>query len=232
MLDDARGRFKDLSREAARRTADGAQYLDYLGREAVRRADDGAHYALDRARNDRVSWAAVAGALGVGFVTAFALLNSKKAAVATSTALAGDWVEVLGAERRRIEKLFGQLVETTDDQSAKRQRVLDTLSNALTKHALQKENVIYPALRATDQGASSTHLAAEQFEIKTYLYELDATPRNDPKWLRKATALKKLVEEHLREEAEVVFPRFQSGLSANENAHLTRAMNREAMKLV
>ena len=119
----------------------------------------------------------VAGALGVGFVTAFALLNSKKAAVATTTAMTGDWFDILSVERRRIERLFKQISETSDDQSVKRARLSGCiLSTALTKHALQKENVIYPALRGSDQGASSTHLAAEQFEIKTYLYELEALP--------------------------------------------------------
>jgi iron-sulfur cluster repair protein YtfE (RIC family) len=173
----------------------------------------------------------VAGALGVGFVTAFALLNSKKAAVATSTAMSGDWFEVLSAERRRIERLFKQIEATTNDQTVKRGRLADALNAALTKHSMQKENVIYPALRGSDQGSSSTHLAAEQFEIKTYLYELDALPTDDPRWMRKLKALQHVVEEHLREEEEKVFPPFHESLSASENGRLTRMMNREALKL-
>jgi hemerythrin superfamily protein len=250
VIDDAKDRLNALGREAAKRADDGASYLGGLTKEATRRADDGASYfsdltrevsrraddgarlAYERARTDRVSWTMVAGALGVGFVTAFALLNSKKAAVATSAAMNGDWFEVLSSERRRIERLFKQIESTTDDQAIKRARLSDTLSAALTKHSLQKENVIYPALRGSDQGASSTHLAAEQFEIKTYLYELDALPKDDPRWMRKLKALQHLVEEHMREEEETVFPPFHDALSAVENARLTKAMNREALKLV
>jgi hemerythrin superfamily protein len=249
VLDDARDRLSALGREAAKRVDDGASYIggltreasrhaddgaSYLGdltREVTRRADDGARYAYERVKIDKVSWTMVAGALGVGFVTAFALLNSKKAAVATSTAMSGDWFEVLSAERRRIERLFKQIEATSNDQTVKRGRLADALNAALTKHSLQKENVIYPALRGSDQGASSTHLAAEQFEIKTYLYELDALPTDDPRWMRKLKALQHLVEEHMREEEETVFPPFHASLSAAENGRLTRVMNREALKL-
>ncbi len=214
VLDDARDRLNDIARTAAKR------------------ADDGAHYALEHARNDRVSWTAVAGALGVGFITAFALLNSKKAAVATTTALQGDWFEGLAAEHRRIERLFKQISETTDTQTVKRTRLLDALNALLTRHSLQKENVLYPALRATDHGSSSTHLAAELFEIKTYLYEIEGLPKDDPRWLRKAKALEKLVQEHINEEEEMVFPAFRQSLSAGETQRLTKALNREALKLV
>ena len=230
--DDGVGYIGGLTREASRRADDGVGYLGDLTREVSRRADDSARYAYEKAKTERVSWTMVAGALGVGFVTAFALLNSKKAAVATTTAMSGDWFEILSAERRRIERLFKQIEGTSDDQAVKRARLSDALSTALTKHALQKENVIYPALRGSDQGASSTHLAAEQFEIKTYLYELEALPKDDPRWMRKLKALQHLVEEHMQEEEETVFPPFHAALSPAENARLTRAMNREALKLV
>jgi Hemerythrin HHE cation binding domain len=229
-LDDARGALKGLSREAARRTGDGAQLLTELSRAAVKQADNGAHYALERARSDRVSWTMVAGALGVGFVTAFALLNSKKAANTAATAMIGDWYEGLTGEHARMEKLFKQIVATSDAQTAKRTRLLEALNALLTRHALQKENVLYPALRATDQGASSMHLAAELFEIKTYLYELEALPKEDPRWLRKAKALQKLVQEHIEAE-EQVLPGFHEGLSAADGQRLTKAMHREALKL-
>jgi len=230
VIEDAKDRLNALGREAARRADDGASYLNALTRAAARRADDGAQFALERAKSDKVSWSVVAGALGVGFVTAFALLNSKKAATATSNAMGGDWMEMLTTDRRRIERLFAQIEATSDQQVVRRARLLDALTSLLTKHALQKENVIYPALRGTDQGASSTHLAAELFEIKTYLFELDALSKSDDRWLRKLKALQHLFEEHALEE-EAVLPPFQEALSPAESARLTRNMTREALKL-
>ena len=230
VIDEARDRLNALGREAARRADDGASYLNALTREAARRADDGAQFAIERAKSDRVSWSVVAGALGLGFVTAFALLNSKKAATATTSAITGDWLEILMSDQRAIERLFKKIGQTTDEEVHRRSRLLDALTTLLTKHALQKESVIYPALRATDLGASSTHLAAELFEINTYLYELDALPKGDDRWMRKLKALQHLVEEHTAEE-ETVFPAFQESLTPAESARLTRSMTREALKL-
>jgi hemerythrin superfamily protein len=230
-VDDGASYIDGLKREASRRADDGASYLGDLTREVSRRADDGARYAYEKAKSDRVSWTVVAGALGVGFITAFALLNSKRAAVVTTTAMTGDWFEVLSADRKRIERLFKQIEMTNDDQAHRRTRLLESLSAALTRYALQKENVIYPALREGDKGAASTHLAAELFEIKTYLYELDRLPKSDGRWLRKLKALQHVVEEHMREEEQTVLPAFHKRLSEAENLSLTRAMNREAMKL-
>lgn len=212
VLDGARDRFGDIARVAARR------------------ADDGAHYALERARTERVSWGMVAGALGVGFVTAFALLNSKRAANTAATAISGDWFEGLSAEYKRIEKLLKQIAETSDKQASRRARLLESLNACLTRHTLQKENVLYPALRGADQGSSSTHLAAELFEIKTYLYELESMDKDDPRWGRKAKALAKLVEEHFESEQQVL-PGFRDGLTPADAQRLTRAMHREALKL-
>ncbi len=230
VIEEARDRLSALGREAARRADDGASYLNALTREAAKRADNGAQFALDRAKSNRVSWTVVAGALGLGFVTAFALLNSKKAATATSSAMTGDWLEILMSDRRAIERLFKKIEATSDDDAHRRGRLLDSLTALLTKHALQKESVVYPALRATDLGASSTHLAAALFEIKTYLYELDALPKSDDRWIRKLKALKHLVEEHTAEE-ETVFPAFHDSLTPSESARLTRSMTREALKL-
>jgi hemerythrin superfamily protein len=204
--------------------------LNALTREAARRADDGAQFALRRAKSDKVSWTMVAGALGVGFVTAFALLNSKKAATATTSVITGDWHEILMSDRRAIDRLLKKIESTSEDELHRRGRLLDSLTTVLTRHALQKESVIYPALRATDLGASSTHLAGQLVEIKTYLYELDALPKGDDRWIRKLKALQHLVEEHTAEE-ETVFPAFQESLSPQESARLTRSMTREALKL-
>ena len=212
VFDSARDRFGDIARVA------------------VRHADDSAHYALERARTERVSWTMVAGALGVGFVTAFALLNTKKAANTAATAISGDWYEGLTGEHRRIEKLFKQIADTTDAQGSRRTRLLEALNALLTRHALQKENVLYPALRGADHGASSTHLAAELFEIKTYLYELEELEKDDPRWLRKAKALQKLVEEHIEGEHKVL-ERFRDALTPADAQRITRAMHREALKL-
>lgn len=226
-FDDARDRLSTLAHAA--------------GKEAGRRGDRGAELArrsagvlkhrAEQLRSDRVSWAVVAGAAGVGFVTAFALANSRRAGTVASNAMHTDWLEQLKAEHRKVERLFKAILATSDHQVAKRTRLLEQLDLALTRHALEEENVIYPALRDSDHGANSTHLAAEHFDMKTYLHELNTCPKGDPKWIKKVRAFQALVREHVREEEEVILPTFQGSLSPQQNAQLTRGIHREGVKL-
>ncbi len=216
VLNDARGRWSKVAQAATQQTERGAHY-------AFKQAD-----AL---RRERVSLTVVAGALGVGFATALAAANSRRAAAATSTAFQGDWYETLKSEHRRIDRLFKSILATADAQVAKRERLLEVLDEALTRHSLEEEHVVYPALRDADQGAMSTHLAAEHFDMKTYLHELDAGEKDDPKWIGKVRAFHALVREHVREEEEVVFPPFRERLSASDNAALTRAVHRQGLRL-
>ena len=78
---------------------------------------------------------------------------------------------------------------------------------------------------------NSKELAAEHFEMKTYLHELDRMEKDDPRWLGKLKAFRKLVKEHVRQEEEHVFPELKSRLSPEENARLTRDMLKEAARL-
>ena len=173
----------------------------------------------------------LATAAGLGFLAGVVLLGGRKAAMQASTAIAGDWFAQLRAEHKQVDALFELACATKDNESMKRMALLNKLSYALNKHALQEENVIYPALRDTDQGASSKALAAEHFDMKTYLHELYETPAEDPRWLSKMKAFRKLVASHVRDEEEHIYPAFHAKLSHDGNAKLTRAMNREGIKL-
>ena len=188
--------------------------------------------ARDAARSGRsASGMRLAAAVGLGFLAGVVLLSSKKVAMQASSAIAGDWFAQLKHEHRQIDSLFETVCETKDDEGGKREALLGKVSYALNRHALQEENVIYPALRDTDQGASSKALAGEHFDMKTYLHELHELPAENPRWLSKMKAFRKLVRQHVRDEEEHIYPAFQSRLSAEQNAKLTKAMNREGVKL-
>jgi hemerythrin superfamily protein len=155
----------------------------------------------------------------------------RKAATSAAFGLASDWCAVLTAEHRRIDRLFAQAAGTKLNEGAKREALLARIAQGLEKHALQEESDIYPAIRDVDHGAGSKELAAEHFEMKTYLHELDRMAKDDPRWLGKLTAFRKLVKEHVRQEEELVFPAVKAQLSKAENARLTRDMLRHGARL-
>lgn len=237
LRDDARrrvievgGRLRERGRDAYGALSDVAERASHA--ELWRRLADAAEVAAHGARSgSRTSGVRLAAAVGLGFLAGVVLLSSRKVAMTATSAIAGDWFAQLKLEHRQVDALFETACSTRDDEPGKRTALLGKISYALNVHALQEENVIYPALRDIDEGASSKALAAEHFDMKTYLHELHETPADDPRWLSKMKAFRKLVRSHVRDEEDHIYPTFHARLSAEQNAKLTKAMSREGVKL-
>src|SRR5436309_2610403 len=93
----------------------------------------------------------IAGAAAGGMALGVLALLGRKAVVQAPTALAGNWDEALATEHEAVRKVFDQIEATDEHSSTKRNLLLAHLKHALTKHAVEEENVIYPALREAGQ---------------------------------------------------------------------------------
>jgi len=173
-----------------------------------------------------IAAAAVAGAaLGV------AANYGRKMVVQGMIGASGDWVDALRAEHDMVRALFDKVEATEDGQTWVRAHCLTKIKNALGKHALEEENVIYPALREANVAHDADALNGEHGYIKTYLYELDTMPKEGSAWLDKVREFRSMLEEHMRMEEEQVFPAFRASLTEEQSARLFAAMQREGMKL-
>ena len=74
-------------------------------------------------------------------------------------------------------------------------------------------------------------LNSEHGYVKTYLYELENMPKEGPAFLAKVREFRAMLEAHIREEEDEVFPALKARLSEEENGKLNWAMNREGLKL-
>jgi len=173
----------------------------------------------------------IAAAAVAGAAVGLAANLGRKALVQGISAAAGDWDEALATEHRAVLAHFDMLEATEDNQSWKRAHLLTKIKNALGKHALEEENVIYPALREKAEIAAADTLNSEHGYVKTYLYELENMPKEGPAFLAKAREFRAMLEAHISEEENEVFPALKARLSEEENGRLTRAMNREGLKL-
>ena len=79
--------------------------------------------------------------------------------------------------------MFDKIEATGDSEASARSRLLTKLKNALGKHALEEENVIYPALRRANFVHDADALNGEHGQVKTFLYELENMPKTGPAWL-------------------------------------------------
>lgn len=155
----------------------------------------------------------------------------RKAVVQAPTVLAGDWADALAAEHKATLLIFDKLQETSDRQTTRRAMLLMQLKHALAKHAMQEENAVYPALRDGGQTEEADALNHDHGYVKQYLYDLDMLPKGAPGWLTKVGDFRAMIEPHMQQEEDEIFPRLRSALTPDRNAALTRAMNKEGLKI-
>lgn len=179
--------------------------------------------------NNPVAIGAAAAAAGV--LAGLAATVGRKAAVQGLSAMSGDWFEALKAEHKATLALFDRLEATSSAQKGKRTTLLSQIKHALGKHALEEENAVYPALRDEGDKEQADRLNHEHGYVKQYLYDLENMPRDDPRWLPKASELRRDLEKHMMDEEERIFPALKARLDLDENAKLTTAVYKEGFKL-
>lgn len=177
------------------------------------------------------SFLGAAAPVALGFIAGLAIPHVKKAAMQGPTLAAGGWVEGLKAEHRLVEGLFAKLFETDSGDAAKRDLLLTKIAYALTKHGVQEENVIYPAIAEMREVEEAKHLVDDHADIKTFIYELRRMSSVDVRWIVRVREFQDVVDRHVREEEDEIFPALQAALSDAENSKLTQMMNWEGFKV-
>ena len=167
----------------------------------------------------------------IGLVAGLALPHARKAVMQTPALAAGDWVRALTAEHRMVEKLFEKMLRTSDGDMPMREMLLTKIAYALNKHAIEEENVIYPALAEAGHGDQSRHLSQDHAQVKTFIYDLRRISSREPQWLSRAQQFWTALQRHIREEEDEIFPAFHAQASGDENARLTKMMNWEGFKV-
>lgn len=185
----------------------------------------------DTNRTDTFAPTAIAVGAGIGLATGLLANFVRKAVVQSPTVLAGDWDEALAAEHKMALGIFDLLEKTTDKQAGRRSFLLMQLKHALGKHAFQEENTVYAMMRDNGIKEGADHLNHEHGYVKQYLFELTEMERSDPHWLPTLAKFRTMIEEHMREEEQDLFPRMKAQLSEEQNKHLTLQMNKEGLKL-
>jgi hemerythrin superfamily protein len=185
----------------------------------------------DAARGGMSNLTVLAGAGAAGAALGVLAMLGRKVAVQAPTYLAGNWDEALAAEHKTTLAVFDALQATDGNAKIKRGMLLTNLKHMLSKHALEEENAIYPALREAGMIAEADELNSEHGYVKQYLYDLEQMPNNSPAFDETVAKFRADIEDHMREEEEELFPRLRNKLGDEKNKLLTRVMNKEGFKL-
>lgn len=170
------------------------------------------------------------GAAVAGAAVGLAANMGRKLFVQMTSASAGDWFDALKTEHAMTLAIFDKIETTDDSQTGQRTALLAKLKYALSKHAIQEEMVVYPALRQANHTSDADHLSEDHGYVKTYLYELETMAKDSPEWLARVRDFRQMIEGHMREEENEIFPRFREILSEEQNSRITTMMNKEGFK--
>lgn len=174
--------------------------------------------------------ALLAGAAGFGL--GLLATAGRKAAVQAVTFAAGDWFDGLRAEHKLAMGIMEAMDKTSGVEVKKRAALLLSLQHALGKHAVQEEDIVYCALRASGEVEAADELGHEHdAEVKQGLYDLEQLDTSSTDWLKRLRQLKADIEAHVRKEEDEIYPALRAKLSAEENKALTNRMNREGLKV-
>lgn len=116
---------------------------------------------------------------------------------------------LLEKQHRKVETLFKKL----ESGKTEAEPLLDELSNDLAAHMAIEQNIFYPAIREIEPD-----LVSESFQehavAEIALKRLRLTDPQDPTFQAKVVTLKELIEHHVEEEEEELFPKVEKALGA------------------
>lgn len=141
-------------------------------------------------------------------------------------------IDLLKEDHQKVRDLLGKLTETTDRAGKTRTDLLEKIARELHAHMQIEEEIFYPAFREAGQAAGHKEDEKMYFEAKEehravealVLPDLFKTEPNSSAFGGRAKVLKELVEHHVDEEEESMFPEARKVLDNQQLKELGERM--------
>lgn len=150
-------------------------------------------------------------------------------AVAQTTARGGDWLAMVKVHHEVIAATMEKLVALSAREMPS-EGMLKMLGSQLTAHSVAEENVIYPAMASNGMASEADKLYMDQAHAKVMNAQIEMALKlkEGKPWHETAKALQAAVLKHAKEDEEGNwYPKLQKKLTAQQNALLTTAYQRE-----
>lgn len=127
--------------------------------------------------------------------------------------------DLLEKQHRRAEAAFKKLEAGKSDPAP----ILQQLADELTAHMVIEEKLFYPAVRKLDE--DMVFESFEEHAIASFaLARLLSCEPDDPRFKARVVALKELIEHHVEEEEEELFPKVDAKMDESANQQLGAEM--------
>lgn len=180
-------------------------------------------------RNIGRDLAVLLGGVAAGIVGSRLLPPLLAAASGSGRARRGhDPFELLIEDHRLILSTLDQMLAEPAESTVKRASLYLALKRKLAKHALAEEDVVYPLLHNQGQDAeASKELYDEHADMKILLFELEELLKSGGDWSTQVHSLRDLIQEHVNDEEQVVFPKLRQIFDANHASKVSGQISRE-----
>lgn len=135
--------------------------------------------------------------------------------------------KLLEKQHRKVESIFSKL----ESGSSKAEELVTELANDLAAHMTIEQEIFYPAIQNIDRDMvfeSYEEHALAEFALKRLL----AADPEAEEFKARVTALKELIEHHVKEEEEELFPKVEKALDEDKLRELGSQMQEQFDRVV
>ena len=127
----------------------------------------------------------------------------------TKTKDAQDAIALLESQHREVEDMFEKYEGLTDRAKASKKKIADQICNALLLHAQIEEEIFYPATRAASKDTEDMvdEAVVEHASAKDLIAQILEMDPEDDLYDAKVKVLSELIEHHVEEEEDEMFPK-------------------------
>lgn len=116
----------------------------------------------------------------------------------------------------RANELFAKLLQTSDGAVKTRERLFSELKDELQLLANLQEQYLFPVLRKHDMGDLLQDAMNDNSETSALLDELDRMPKNSGEFLKKVADLRRVFQQHIRDDKKELLPAVLEVMSEEE----------------
>ncbi|MGJ9419595.1 hemerythrin domain-containing protein [Massilia sp. CMS3.1] len=120
-----------------------------------------------------------------------------------------DAIELLTQQHREVAEMFERFENMTDRAKVSKKKLADEICNALIMHTTIEEEIYYPATRAASDETEDMidEAVVEHASAKDLIAQIMEMDPGDDLYDAKVKVLGELVEHHVEEEEEEMFPK-------------------------
>jgi hemerythrin superfamily protein len=140
-------------------------------------------------------------------------------------------IELLKAQHREVEELFGKFEGTSEGAEKTRERLCQEIGDALAVHSEIEEKIFYPESKQDNTEQLLRESVEEHLAVKRELADIMKSDLDDPQFDAKMKVVKELVEHHVQEEENELFPLVAKSCSEEELDEMGTRMQEMAEEL-